>query len=135
MAPTVLVIEDESDILTYLMAVLEDHGFEACTVSAAGSIAAAVTAAAPDLILLDVMMPMRSGVSIYKELRATSDFSRIPVVILSGFSSHGSRMPGEFRSMLTDESIPPPDGFVDKPVDLDQLIALVRGLTGVKEVS
>ena len=134
MAPTVLVIEDESDVLTYLMTVLEDHGFSVFTVNARDFDIGELARESPDLILLDVMMPMRSGVSIYKELRTSSIFSKIPVVIISGFSSDASRMSGDFLKMMTDKSIPAPDGFVDKPVDLDQLITLVRRLTLPEEV-
>ncbi len=132
MTPTILVIEDESDIQAYLMAVLEDQGFDARAVSDRDGIDDQVRELDPVLILLDVMMPMRSGVSIYKALRTSPGTRRIPVVILSGFSSHGSRMSGEFRDLMSDASIAPPDGFIDKPIDLDRLIRLVHDLTSKK---
>ncbi len=122
----VLVIEDESDIATYLLAVLEDQGLCAQTLEYAAPLAEEAASARPDLILLDVMMPKRSGISIYKELRTTPALRRIPVIIISGLSPEGESMPGTFRQMISDPSIPDPDGFIGKPMNLDRLIAMVR---------
>ena len=130
MAKKILIIEDEPDILTYLTAVLEDHGFQAFTVSDQMGVVEAVLAGDPDLILLDVMMPRRSGVSIYKELRSLPQLSAIPVAIISGFSPQGDAMASGFRRMLSDKNIQPPSAFVDKPVDRGALIAMARRLTG-----
>ncbi len=129
MQKKVLVIEDESDILIYLMTLLDDHGFDASTLEADDSLVESIRSDKPDLIVLDVMMPQRSGVSIYKELRSCKDFDAVPVVILSGFAPDGNRMSSGFKRMMQDATLPPPNGFLDKPVDVDVFISLVRQLT------
>jgi two-component system phosphate regulon response regulator PhoB len=126
MTKKVLVIEDESDIATYLLAVLEDQGLSAQTLKDDAPLAEEAASLRPDLILLDVMMPKRSGVSIYKELRTTPELRQIPVIIISGFSPEGESMAGTFRQMISDPSIADPDGFIGKPMHLDHLIAMVR---------
>ena len=133
MAKSVLVIEDESDVLTYLMAVLEDQGFDASTLNTKVSLAESIKSAQPDLILLDVMMPLRSGISIYKELRTSPELMRIPVIIISGFSPESESMPADFRKMIPDKSIPTPDGFIDKPMNVDTLITMVHEMTGPRK--
>lgn len=129
MAKKILIVEDEPDILTYLEAVLEDNGFDAFSATDQLNVTDTVKAIMPDLIMLDVMMPKRSGVSIYKELRCSPELKGIPVAIISGFSPDGNDMASGFKSMLQDESIAAPDGFVDKPVNRRALIALIRRLT------
>lgn len=130
MASKVLVIEDETDILIYLLAVLEDQGMEARAMEGDRSLVEGIEAVKPDLILLDVMMPERSGISIYKELRTTSEMKDIPVIIISGFSPESDSMEDNFRQLIPDPSIPVPDGFIDKPMDLDRLLAMVRQILG-----
>ena len=131
MEKKVLVIEDESDIRTYLLAVLEDLGLETAMLDIDEPLAEGVASAGPDLILLDVMMPRRSGVSIYEELRTTPGMMEIPVIIISGFSPEGDTMSGNFRNMMSDPGIPVPDGFIDKPMNLDRLITMVRETLGI----
>lgn len=125
----ILVVEDESDILTYLLTLLEDRGFQAFTHKADDALVHTIRNEKPDLVVLDVMMPLRSGVSIYRELRACSDLDAVPVVILSGFAPDGASMSSGFRKMMQDATICPPDGFIDKPVDVDAFISMVRRLT------
>lgn len=126
MAKCVLVIEDESDILTYLMAVLEDLGLDANTLKSEEPLADSIKLAQPDLILLDVMMPKRSGISIYKQLRTSAELRHVPVIIISGFSPESGNMADNFRKMILDNSIPAPDGFIDKPMNLDRLITMIH---------
>ncbi len=127
----VLIIEDESDIRTYLLAVLEDQGLRAEALDMGTPLAEGVASAGPDLILLDVMMPKRSGVSIYEELRTTPDLRHIPVIIISGFSPEGDTMSGNFRNLIAAPGLPQPDGFIDKPMNLDRLIAMIRSTLGM----
>ena len=129
MAKKILIIEDEPDILTYLMAVLEDHGFNAFPMIDHMAVDDAVKSVQPDLIMLDVMMPKRSGVLIYKQLKSSPELNGIPVAIISGFSPEGDDMAAGFSRMLPDEQFEAPNGFLDKPVDRQALIALARRLT------
>ena len=129
MQKKILVIEDELDILAYLMTLLDDHGFEACSLDTDASMLETIRGVNPDLIVLDVMMPSRSGVSIYRELRGCTDFDAVPVVILSGFAHDGGNLSDGFNTMLSDTTLPMPDGFIDKPVDVAVFISLVRKLT------
>lgn len=128
MSSKVLIIEDEPDIRTYLTAVLEDHGFEAQAMDGQDVEVAEVAAVRPDLIILDVMMPKRSGVSIYKELRTCSDLKNVAVAIFSGFTPESGALPNGVGRMLQEHNIAPPDGFVEKPFALEAFIAMVHRL-------
>jgi DNA-binding NtrC family response regulator len=68
----------------------------------------------------------RSGISIYKELRTSAELRHIPVIIISGFSPESGNMADNFRKMIPDESIPAPNGFMDKPMNLDRLITMIH---------
>jgi twitching motility two-component system response regulator PilH len=82
----------------------------------------------PDLIILDIMMPRRSGISMYKELRRTAAFNNIPIALISGMSPAKDFMEEEFKRLIDDDTIGPPDGFVEKPVKLPALMELVKQL-------
>lgn len=128
MPKKIMIIDDEPDIRTYLMAALQDSGYETCTIEENESIHKAVLAKEPDLIVLDIMMPQRSGISMYKELRTTAAFKSIPIALISGISPAKDFMEDEFKKLIDDETIPPPDGFIEKPVKLPALTELVEQL-------
>jgi DNA-binding response OmpR family regulator len=121
MKKTIIIIEGEPDIRDYLTAVLEDKGYTICTVRENKNVIDAVRSHNPDLIILDIMMPQRSGISIYKELRTTHDMSSIPIAMLSGISQESDLMRDTFHAYLLNESIPPPDGFIEKPLKIPSL--------------
>jgi len=66
-----VMVVDEADIRTYLMTVLEDSGYEACTVEEGNAVEEGILKEKPDLIILDIMMPRRSGISILTVLPAS----------------------------------------------------------------
>jgi len=123
-----MIIDDEPDIRIYLMAALEDNGYETCTIEKDEPFHKAVLAKEPDLIILDIMMPRRSGISMYKELRTTAAFRNIPIALISGMSEAKDFMEEGFEKLIDDNTIPPPDGFVEKPVKLPALMELVEQL-------
>ena len=86
MSKKIMIIDDESDIRIYLMTALEDNGYETCTIEEDEPFHKAVLAKDPDLIILDIMMPQRSGISMYKELQTTAAFRNIPIALISGMS-------------------------------------------------
>jgi two-component system, OmpR family, phosphate regulon response regulator PhoB len=124
MAKTILVIDDEPDIRAYLIAVLEDCGYMAFSLAGEEALESIVAQNKPDLILLDIMMPHRSGIGVYKELRSMPGFQQIPIVLISGLE-FGAGFPDTF---IKDEELPPPDGLIEKPVKIPALVQMVATL-------
>jgi DNA-binding response OmpR family regulator len=125
-AARVLVVDDEEDIVAYLAAVLRDHGFEALAETDAAAALATARQEHPDLILLDIMMPGESGISLYRRLRRDSGTAGIPVIILTGSSQREDVVP----LIEHDEAgaIGPPDGYLEKPVGASEVIRHVQSL-------
>jgi CheY-like chemotaxis protein len=128
MPKKVMVIDDEQDIQMYLMAALEDEGYETCSTEPGASVESVLDAEKPDLIVLDIMMPRRSGISIYKRMRATSAYRHIPIMLISGMSNTKDFMPDGFRELVQDDDIPLPDAFVEKPVKIPSFLEVVGSL-------
>ena len=126
MAKTILIIDDEPDIRDYLMAVLEDNDYNTHGVDEKESIFEAVTKLRPDLIILDIMMPERSGLSLYKELRTTPETADIPIALLTGVTSDTVYLQTGISEFLEKESIPSPNQFIDKPIDIPELLSSIK---------
>ncbi len=126
MTPSILIIDDEADIRTYLMAAFEDHGFETYELDGSDIAPSDVLALKPGAILLDIMMPNRSGLSIYKELRTTSELSKVPIILMTGMSLTEDFNEKEFNQLLLEQSIEPPNGFIEKPIQLPELLSLIN---------
>jgi len=125
---TILVVDDEKHIVTYLETLLSDNGYE--TIAAAdGSVALEETRAKkPDLITLDITMPKTSGVRFYRELKEDPELASIPVVIVTAVTGYGGD-PDEFKKFIsTRKQVPPPDGYVSKPIDKQELLDTIKRL-------
>jgi len=133
MTKKILIIDDEPDIRDYLMAALEDNSYLTYGVFDTESIPEAVLEHQPDLIILDIMMPQRSGISIYKELRRTPQIEKIPIALLSGAMSESDLIQADFMQILCRESISPPDLMIEKPVHLPSLLTSIESIFNKKE--
>ena len=83
MSKTVLVIEDEPNIVEAIGFILSRDGWRVATHANGADAVEAVRARAPDLVILDVMLPGRSGFEILKELRAGAAPADLPVLLLT----------------------------------------------------
>ncbi len=120
---TVLIVDDEPDTRDFLTALLEDNGF--ATVTAADGVQAltAVQASRPDLISLDITMPEKSGVRFYRDMKESDEFKDIPIIMVTGVSD-------DFEKFISSRrQVPPPEGYVSKPIDKEKLLELARQLT------
>jgi len=78
----------------------------------------------PDLIASDISMPEKSGVAVYRTLKEDDGLKSIPVIIITGVSD-------DFKKFIsTRRQVPPPEGYISKPVDFEQLLDMVNGLLG-----
>lgn len=127
---TAVIIDDEPDVTTYLGTLLTDRGWEVRTANTADEGLALVRDRRPDAVLLDLMMPERGGLSVLVELRKDPELGSVPIVIVSGIQS---ALNADFRAWLARFKYRQPDAFLDKPVDPDELIAVLERLTAGAE--
>ena len=119
---TVLVVDDEPDARDYLTTVLEDNGFATVTAKDGTEAIARIEAEAPDLVSLDITMPEKSGVAVYRRLREDDQLKSIPVIIITGVSD-------EFKTFISSRrNVLPTDGYINKPVEADEFVRLVKKL-------
>jgi CheY-like chemotaxis protein len=124
----VLVVEDEKDVCIYLSRVFEEGGFRATCAADGEEALAAVERERPDLITMDLSMPRLSGVRSYQTLKSRPDLATIPVIFVTGITGPGGARDTE-RFYRTRKQVPPPDGFIAKPIDPHEMLQLARKLT------
>ena len=124
----ILIIDDELDVAFYLKTLLEDHDYEAATAHDADNGFKAALESSPDLICLDIMMPKKSGITLYKELKEDDTLKAIPVVIISGVESAYSFKGPTFRRLISDPKIPEPLAFFEKPVNVPALMKFLANM-------
>jgi len=124
----VLVVDDDPDIVDYLQSFLEDEGYEV------GSAADSVTALEeldrfePDVVLLDVLLPGRSGLDLLVSIRRHPRWGETPLVVVTG---NDRVLQDDCQSYLgAHAGVRGPDGVLGKPVDRGTLLAVLTYLTG-----
>ena len=119
---TVLVVDDDPDAREFLTTVLEDNGFLATEAKDGTEAISMLEDKAPDLVTLDITMPEKSGVAVYRRLKEDQQFAAIPVIIITGVSD-------DFKKFISSRrKVPPPEGYISKPVDHSQFMDMVKGL-------
>jgi CheY-like chemotaxis protein len=114
--PRILVVEDDADIREAIVDVLEARGYRVVTAAnGQEGLARLREGENPDLILLDLMMPVMDGTEFLASLRGSDVLTTVPIVLLSAWSGEAGR---EVESMTA--------GFVKKPVTLDTLLEVVE---------
>jgi two-component system OmpR family response regulator len=112
-----LVVDDEENIVELLSTSLRFAGFDVATATNGQEALEAVGTFAPDLLVLDVMMPDISGFGVVKKLRAEG--STVPVLFLTARDATEDRISG-----LTLGG----DDYVTKPFSLDEVIARIKAV-------
>jgi CheY-like chemotaxis protein len=122
---SVLIIEDESQYANFLKTVLEDHGFTVRVASNADQALCLANEDAPDLITLDLLMPGKTGIKLYRELRTRDDLHNTKIVILTGLDtdSHGLCSYDEFFKRIAEKGqVAKPDAYLTKPIEAELFI-------------
>lgn len=110
----VLIVEDDADLREMMAQLLTLEGFAAATVSnGREALAYLRTNAAPDVILLDLMMPVMDGWEFRREQQRHREMAEVPVIVLSALD----------QARAADVAA---DAFLKKPLDFDRLLELIR---------
>ncbi|HMA13723.1 MAG: phosphate regulon transcriptional regulator PhoB [Bacteroidota bacterium] len=119
MKPLVLIVEDQEALVTMLRYNLENAGFR---VNTAGDGEEALVAAAeevPDLILLDWMLPLMSGIEVCRQLRSKADTRRVPIIMLTARGEEADKLRGLDSGC---------DDYITKPFSPAELIARINAV-------
>ena len=121
----ILVADDRSDNITLLSRYLENEGYLCLTAVDGEQALARIRAEMPDLVLLDVNMPMKDGFEALQEIRSDPAIAHIPVIILTAARLE----PMDMQYALNIGA----DDYVTKPFDRRELLARIRTRLRVKE--
>ena len=121
LAKRILLIEDEPNIVEALSFILSRDGFTVHIHEDGETALDRIRAGLPDMVILDAMLPGRSGFDILRDLRADSATRALPVMMLT------ARGQAKDRQMAEDLGV---DRFMTKPFANEDVCALVRELIG-----
>ncbi|NNJ52105.1 MAG: response regulator transcription factor [Ignavibacteriaceae bacterium] len=117
----ILVVDDEADVRNFLNAALLEAGFEVIVAEDGDKAIEEVKKQSPDLISLDLVMPKKSGAKFYRELNKNKEWSRIPVIIVTG---HARDDLG--KADLKELTMSGPGIYLEKPVKPHNYIAAIK---------
>jgi DNA-binding response OmpR family regulator len=148
MAKKVLVIDDDESTVRFLSVALEENGYEPSGAYDGQEGFKKIESENPDLIILDVMMPKKTGFVLFKQLRRNEKYKDLPVIMLTGVGDSladldsksddtHERPYDDLREKLRktiqtmkDEGDVKPEMYIEKPIDPEEVIAKVKELIG-----
>ncbi len=119
MIPRVMIVEDEEALTTLLRYNLEAEGYEVQVVPRGDEADLRLRESAPDLLLLDWMLPGVSGIELCRRLRAREETKALPIIMLTARGEETERV----RGLATGA-----DDYVVKPFSVPELMARVRAI-------
>jgi two-component system, OmpR family, phosphate regulon response regulator PhoB len=119
MSPTILIVEDESDVALMLRYNLEAEGYRVQTAATGDEAVERMREGVPDLILLDWMLPGLSGIELCRRWRAREETARVPIIMITARGEEEERI----RGLATGA-----DDYVVKPFSIPELIARITAL-------
>lgn len=148
MPKKVLVVDDDVSTVKFLSAALEENGYETVGAHNGAEGLEKIKSENPDLVILDVMMPKKTGFVLFKQLRRTEEYKDLPIIMLTGvadvleglddkaeetdmrpYDSLREALRNTIRKMR-EEGLVKPDMFIDKPIDPELVISKVKALIG-----
>ena len=118
-APLILVVEDEAALVTLLRYNLEREGFRVAEARDGEEAMLQIAEQMPDLVLLDWMLPLMSGIEVCRQLRRLPETRRLPIVMLTARGEEGDKLRGLDAGA---------DDYVTKPFSPSELVARVRAV-------
>jgi two-component system cell cycle response regulator DivK len=123
MSKRILVVEDQEDLRGVLRTLLSGSGYTVIEAADGQSGVAKALSERPDLILMDIQLPVLDGYDATRQIKASPDLKETPIIAVSSFAMKGD----EEKARAADC-----DHYVTKPYSPVQLLRIIRGFLGEK---
>jgi CheY-like chemotaxis protein len=126
----ILVIDDEVDTVIYMETLLQDNGYDTVSANNGQEGLDKAKSEHPDLVILDVSMPEKSGMRFFKEFKSDPALKAIPVVFVTGVTGYARDKDALKKFIGRRSSIPDPEGFFSKPIEREEFLKKVKEILG-----
>jgi two-component system alkaline phosphatase synthesis response regulator PhoP len=120
--PRILLIDDDLDFVEATRTVLESKPYEVIVAYDGDDGLRKAKEESPDLIILDVIMPVKDGFSTAEQLKKDAELKNIPVIVLTSYAERGGESSISLSGGLTMET----EDYIDKPVSPEELLRRVE---------
>jgi CheY-like chemotaxis protein len=127
---TVLIVDDEPDVVAYFAGILERAGFNVLTAANGEEALESVRGQRPDFISLDLVMPRKSGIRFLYELRKNKDWARIPIMIVTAHAGDELGQ-SDFQEIFSGKTLVGPLTYLEKPVRPEHFLHTVKKVLGL----
>jgi two-component system, cell cycle response regulator DivK len=121
MTKRILVVEDQEDLRGVLRTLLTGSGYEMLEAADGGAGVAKAKSERPDLILMDIQMPVLDGYDATRQIKADRNLASTPIIAVSSFAMKGDEEKARASGC---------DAYVTKPYSPMQLLRVIRGYLG-----
>jgi two-component system, OmpR family, response regulator RpaA len=121
MQKTILVVDDDANMVDLLNLTLQEAGYAVVTAADGVTALKKARSLSPDLILLDLVLPEMDGFSVCETLRRERSTAQLPIVMLTGLTSVLNRYAGIGSGA---------NAYLNKPITPDEIITTVKSLIG-----
>ncbi len=130
MSKKVLVVDDDSDVRSFVVTVLEENGYTPLVAHDGVEGLERIQADQPDLVILDVLMPRGSGIRLYRQLKTDDGLKEVPVIMFTGIALRSFLKSQKALDEFKGGEIPRPDIYLEKPVEPEELVAAIETKIG-----
>ncbi len=130
MSKKVLVVDDDQDVRSFVVTVLEEHQYIPLVAQDGVEGFEKIEQENPDLVILDVLMPRGSGIRLYHNLKTDDRFKHIPIIMFTGIGLRSFLKSQKVLDEFKGAEVPKPDIYLEKPVDPEVLAAAVKKKLG-----
>ena len=130
MSKKVLVVDDDPDVVTFNVTIVEELGYTPLVAKNGEEGLKIVKKEQPDLVILDVLMPRQSGVRLYRELKTDESLGQIPVIMLSAIAEKTFLRSQKALTEFGEDKVPEPEIYIEKPIEPEELSKIIKDTLG-----
>ncbi len=124
--PKILVIDDDQDMRIFIATLLKDDGFKPVVADTPEKGLAKAARNQPALIILDIPIPVETGIDLYQTLKQDQVLKHIPVIMISSLDPNTLFQYQSAAKLFKQQKIAMPEAFLKKPLEAEELLALTR---------